>query len=65
MDDALGVRGLQRIGDLRAQRDHDPRLDGLLACVVAQSLSLQQFHHQVGEALGFTDVVHGANVRMV
>jgi hypothetical protein len=65
MDDALGVRSLQRIGDLRAQRDHGRRLGGLLAHVVAKGLALQQLHHQVGLAAGFAHIVHGANVRMV
>jgi hypothetical protein len=65
VDDALLVRGIQRIGDLDGQLcqvlgRQRPAQDPLLECA-----TLQQLHGDEVPAVGFVDVVNGANIGVV
>ena len=61
MSDTFGVRGGQRIGELRAISEHQVHRQAALFEMPGQSLALDQLHHQV---IG-TDVIERTYVRMV
>ena len=66
MNDALGVRGLERISDLNGQIEHfgEPeRLPTLQS--LPQRLALEQFHGQEPLTVDVIDLVDRADVRVV
>ena len=65
VDDALGVSGVQGVGDLDRQLQQLRRLDGLARDAVLESLALQQLHADEGLAFVLVDVVNGADVGMI
>ena len=64
MDNALAMRGLQRISDLRADpqdvRDRNRTLRG----AGRQRLAVQQLHHEVRRAVDVADIEQRADARM-
>ena len=65
MDDALRVRGVQRIGNLSRQVQHFVRLEKFPGQALLQGLPLQQLHVNEGLALVLLNSVDGADVGMV
>jgi len=65
VDDARGMGGIQRVGDLDAQRDDRVRLHGLAGDVVLQRRPFQEFHRNESPALKLANVVESADVGMV
>jgi hypothetical protein len=64
MNHAFVVRGVERFGNLNADgRDVGGR-KRRTARVRAQRLAGDQLHNQIRVAIGFADIVHGANVRV-
>jgi hypothetical protein len=64
MNDALGMRGIQRVGNLDAERQQRFQVQRIPVDAVAQGLAFQQLHHQGGLSVGGAHVVDGANVGM-
>ena len=65
MDDALGMRGIERVGDLYGQRQQRVQFQGTPADAVAQRHSLQKLHGYEGATVLLADIVNGADVGMV
>jgi len=81
MDDALGVRGIQRIGNLDGKVEQ--RIDGQRRCLLRpgwcsparsgrpcthpllQCLALQELHGDEGLTFVFVDFINGADVGMI
>ena len=61
MRDTFGVRGGQRIGELRAVAEYKVHRQTAFFDTPSQRLALYQFHHQVVGA----DIIKRAYVRMV
>src|SRR5262245_12797298 len=65
MDDALGVRGVERVRDLDRQGERRVVVQRLTTDACLERFSLEQLHHQVWAALRFAHVIDGANVGVV
>ena len=65
MNDALGVRRIQCIGNLDRQVQQQIHLYGLAMDALLERLPLKQFHGDEVPAIGLADFVDRANVRMV
>ena len=65
VNDALGVRRLERVRDLDGQLDKHIHLQGVLADALLESLPLQQFHGDEIAAVGLPDLIDGADVRVI
>ena len=65
MHDALGVRGVERVGDLNRQVEQGIDLNGLGLNAMLEGLPLQKLHHDKGLAFVFADFENGADVRVV
>jgi hypothetical protein len=65
VDDALRVRGVQRIGELNGHLEQVVDLEGPAREALPQRLAFEQFHRNERLALGLADVVDGADVRMI
>src|SRR5277367_6061615 len=65
MDDPLGVRDVERAGDLPTEVEQRVRGERLSADALAKRLPFEQLHGDEALALMFADFVDGANVRMV
>ena len=65
MDDAAAMGDVQRIRDLDPAAQHLSERQRSLLQPVSERLSLEQFHHQVVDAVLVTDVVERADVRVV
>jgi hypothetical protein len=65
MNDPLGVRGIERVGDLNTQLDENLEIDRTAADAMLQRLAFEPLHHDEMLALVLADVVDGADVRVV
>ena len=65
MDDSLGVRRVQRVGDLNRQARNGFQFERASADGLLQGLAIEQFHRQVNVAAVFADIVNGADIRMI
>jgi hypothetical protein len=65
VDDALGVGGVERVGNFDAEIEKKLQIQGTSADGMFQRFAVETFHGQVGLAVGFSDVVDGANVGMI
>ena len=66
MDDALGVRGLERIGNLNGQIEHFCEPERLaIRQPLPQGLPFEQLHGQQRLTVGVVDLVDRADVRVV
>src|SRR5208282_3171617 len=65
MNDALRVRGVERIGNFYAQRKQCVQLHGAIADDVFQGRAVKILHDDVGLAVLLANVVNGADVWMV
>ncbi len=65
MDDTLGVRRLERIGDLDGVIQQLVEFQRLLGDPVLQGLPFQVLHDEEGRAFPLADVMQGADVGMV
>ena len=65
VDDAFGVRGVERIGNFDAQVEQRFDFERASADGMLQSFSVETFHGEIGVAAVFADVVDGADVGMV
>ena len=65
VQDALGVRQLNRVGDLHAQVEHHRQRQRLAADEPIERLAFQVLHRDVLLALELADVVHRADARVV
>jgi hypothetical protein len=65
MDDALGVRGVQRVGNLDPQVEQFVDLQRLAAEAVLEGFSFQLLHHDKGLAFVLANLVHRADIRVV
>ena len=66
MDDALGVRGLERIRDLNSQIEHFWEPEGMaIRQPLPQRLAFEQLHGQQRLTVGVVDLVDRADVRVV
>src|SRR5579872_5344931 len=62
VDDAFGVRSVERVSDLDSQRHHCFNLQRLARNAVLQGKSVQKLHRNEGLAIMFADVINGADV---
>ena len=65
MDDAAGMRRIQRIGDLNSQGQQFVQRQRLAVDVLLQRHSVEELHGDEGLAIVFIDFVNGADVGMV
>jgi hypothetical protein len=65
MDDALGVRRVQRRGDLNGEFQHLGQRERAPLQALGQRLPLQELHHQVIDLVLAADVVQRADVGVV
>jgi len=65
VDDALGMRGVEGVGDLNAERQERLKVQWPKRGHVLQRLAVEKFHGDEGFAILLADVVDGANVGMV
>jgi len=64
VDDSLPVCRIERAGDLDGMAQRLVRRQGYLRQALGQSLSFQELHHQVVDAVLVADIVKGADVRV-
>ncbi len=65
MDDALIMRGFERLGDLPGDRKRLVERNGPLGDAVCQGRSLDQLKDQSCNATGLLEAVNHRNVRMI
>ena len=65
MDDAFGVCGVERVGDLNSYVDDFIKRHGTAADAMLQRLPIKVFHRDEPLAIAFIDFVDGADVRMI
>ena len=65
MDDAAGVRGVERVGDLDAERKDRFQLECPSADHVLEGRAVEEFHDEESAAGVLADVVDGADVGVV
>src|ERR1700686_5886982 len=65
MNYALGMRGIEGIGNLDSEREQGFRVQRFSVDPVAEGLTFQQFHGNKGAAIGFVDLIDGADVWMI
>ncbi len=65
VDDALGMRGIERLGDVNADREQLLHLQRTIADEMLQRLAFQILHDDVGLIAFFADVINGADVGMI
>lgn len=65
MQDAFGMCGLQRVGNVNGHVQQSVKLQRMSVNQAFENLPLHQLHDQEGPAIGFSDVVHRADIRMV
>jgi hypothetical protein len=65
VDDAFGVRRIERIGNLDGQTEQSVGLDGPSSDAVCQRHALQQFHRNEGPPIDLVDFMDHANVGVV
>jgi hypothetical protein len=59
------MRGVERVGSLRAHIEHQRKRRRPVACQALQALPFQQLHGDERLAGVFTDVVDHADIRMI
>ena len=65
MNDAFGMSGLKRIGDVDAEVDELMDIERTVGQAVAQRASLEQLHDDERMAVDFADVVDGADAAVI
>jgi hypothetical protein len=65
MDDALFVRGFQRLGDLSRDRQCLVERNRTACDALRQILALDEFHHEGVRSTGFLEAVDRRDVRMI
>ena len=65
MNDALGMSGIERVGNLNCQTEQNIRLDGLSADQMLERFAIQKLHGDECLSVLLADVVNGANIRMI
>src|SRR5438876_4344705 len=65
VDDTLGVRSVESIGDLNSKWEHRLQFHWTVADHVLERCAIQEFHGDERLSILLTDVVNGANVRMI
>src|ERR1700758_3018314 len=65
MDDALGVGGFERVGDLNAEIEYFLERHGPATDYALQRLAIEILHDDEGAAVFFADVVNGADIGMI
>src|SRR6266446_10651988 len=65
MNNSFGVRGIQRVGDLDAQREQCFQFDGTPGDAVLQRRAFQKFHDNERSPVLFADVMDRADVGMI
>jgi hypothetical protein len=65
MNDSLGVGGVQRVGEVDAERKEGFHFQGAPGDVVLQRRAFQKLHGNVRFSILFADVVDGADVGMI
>ena len=65
VDDARGVRGVERIGDFDKPRHQSFDRQQSLRQLVFESRAIEQFHDEERAAVLFANFVEGANIRVV
>src|SRR5215469_8610193 len=65
MDDALGVRGIEAVGDLDADLQKFGNLERLANDTMFQSLAFEKLHSNEWPSLVLANIVNRANVRMI
>ena len=65
MDDALGVRRVQRVGNFDSQVEQQLHVQRTPGNTVLQRHALQEFHGDEGMAVLLADFVYGADVGMI
>ena len=65
MHDALGMRGIEAIGDLNADLQQLGDFDGPPGDAMLQRLPLEQLHGDERAAFEFADIINRANIRMI
>ncbi len=65
MDDALGMRGIEAVGNFEGEGDDSFVIQRLAADLVLQGQAIQKFHGDEGLLAVFADFVDGADIGMV
>ena len=65
VQDAILVRGIERVGELDADFHCAWNRQGAAFEQTVQRLAVEEFHHNEGVALAFLDRVNGADARMI
>ena len=65
VNDAFGVRGVERVGDFDGEREQVFDVQRAAGDAVLERLAVEKFHGDEGLAVLLADVVNGADVRMV
>ena len=65
MDDALGVSGVESVGNFDGEREKIESFDGLAADAVFQSVAIEKFHGDEGIAVLVVDFVDSADIGVV
>src|SRR5260221_6521417 len=65
VNDSFAMRGIERVGNLDAQREQSFQLHGTLGDTVLQRRAFQEFHGDEGLPVLLTDVMDRADVGMI
>ena len=65
VNDAFAMGGVERVGDLGAEIEHEVDGQRFSVDAVFEGLAFEIFHRQVGSAVFFADVIDGADVGVV
>ena len=65
MDDAAGVRRVERVGDLDAERKDGFEFHRAAADQVLERRTVEELHDEEGAAVVLADVVNGADIGMI
>ena len=65
MQDAFGVRGVERVGDLRRDVEHLPQIERPPRQLAIERLAVEQLHREIQLALVLVEAVDRADVRMI
>ena len=65
MDDALGMRRIERVGNLNSQVEQEVDRQRLAVDAMLERLPLEKLHREKGAAVVFANVVDRADIRMI
>ena len=65
MDDALAVRGVERVGDFDCEIEERIQFERPAPDVVVERNTLHEFHHNEGAAFEIAEVMDGADIGMI